>query len=359
MTDLTALGFGPFFESQFAAWAEPALIPARVAAEHRGAYEVWTASAAGPATLAGRLHHALAEAALPTTGDWVALRAEPTPDAPALIERVFARRTAFTRGAAGPESRAQLLAANVDLVFAVSGLDADFNLHRLQRLLARIYAGGASPAIVLSKADLCAALEAHRREVERRAPGVPVLVVSALAGEGLAALRAMIGAGQTAAFLGSSGTGKSTLINALVGETAMATGAVRAGDGKGRHTTTHRQLVRLPGGGLLLDTPGMRELQLTDEEGLDAVFPEIAALAGECRFPDCRHEGEPGCAVQAAIAAGEVDPEALAHWRKLEKEARANARRHDVRLQREDGRAWGRRQAQALKHYRPKRREAR
>lgn len=359
MSNLDALGFGPFFQAQFDTWADPALIPARVAAEHRGTYEVWTATGAGPAALAGRLRRELAEAALPTAGDWVALSAEPLADAPALIERVCARRTALTRGAAGPESRPQVLAANVDLVFAVSGLDASFNLRRLQRTLARIYAGGGSPAIVLSKVDLCPDADARRREVERRVPGVPVFAVSALVGEGLAPLRAAIGAGMTAAFLGASGTGKSTLINTLVGERAMATGAVRAYDGKGRHTTTHRQLIRLPGGGLLLDTPGLRTLQLLDDDGLDEVFPAIAALAGECRFPDCRHEGEPGCAVQAAIAAGRLDADDLAHWRKLEREARANARRRDVRLRREDERAWGRRYAQAIKQLKPKRREAR
>ena len=358
MKDLESLGFGPFFQSQFDNWCDSALVPARVAAEHRGAYEVWSVGAAGQARLAGRLRRALAEAEAPTAGDWVALRAEPQPDAPALIERVCARRTVFTRGAAGRESRAQVVAANVDLVFAVSSLDADFNLHRIQRYLARIHAGGALPGVLLNKADLCVDAAERIREVERACPGVPVHALSALSGEGVAAVRASISEGMTAAFLGSSGTGKSTLINALLGEAQMATGAVRAYDGRGRHTTTHRQLVRLPGGGLVLDTPGMRELQLLDEEGLTAVFPEIAALAAACRYPDCRHESEPGCAVKAAIAAGTVAAEQLAHFRKLEKEAKANARRLDVRLRREDERAWGRRYAQAMKGRRPKRREA-
>ena len=358
MTDLLSLGFDPFFSAQLDAWDDPALIPARVAAEHRGAYEVWTALGGGSALLSGRLHHELDDADRPTAGDWVALRSEPAPDAPALIERRFARRTVFTRGVAGTESRAQVVAANVDVIFAVTGLDGSFNLNRIQRYLARIYAGGARPVIVLNKADLCEDAASMQREVERRAPGVPVLAVSALAGEGLEAIRASIAPGATAAFLGSSGAGKSTLINALAGLATMSTGAVREGDAKGRHTTTHRQLVRLPGGGLVLDTPGMRELQLLDADGLDAVFPTVAALAASCRFADCGHDGEPGCAVQAAVASGALDEEALAHWRKLEREARANARRQDVRLRREEERAWGRRHAQAMKGRRPKRREA-
>lgn len=359
MTDLFALGFGPFFQAQFAAWAEPALIPARIAAEHRGAYEVWTASAAGQAKLAGRLRRALADGEAPTAGDWVALSEAPGPDTTAMIERVFARRTVFTRGAAGREVRAQVVAANVDLIFAVSSLDADFNLHRLQRYLARIHAGGAAPGLLLNKADLCPDPAERVRAVEQACPGVPVHAVSALRGEGLAALRAAVGPGMTAAFLGSSGTGKSTLINALLGEVRMATGAVREEDGKGRHTTSHRQLLRLPDGGLLLDTPGMRELQIAGGAGLDAAFADIAELAAQCRYPDCRHASEPGCAVKAAVAAGTIDAERLAHFRKLEKEAQAFALRHDERQRREAERAWGRRYAQAMKDRKPKRREAR
>jgi ribosome biogenesis GTPase len=359
MHDLKALGFGPFFQAQLDSWADPALVPARVAAEHRGAYEVWTAEAAGQAKLAGRLRRALAEDEAPTAGDWVALREAPGPDTTAMIERVFARRTVFTRGAAGREVRVQVVAANVDLIYAVSGMDADFNLHRIQRYLARIHAGGAAPGVILNKADLCPDVAGRVLEVEQACPGVPVHAVSALRGEGLAAIRAAVGPGMTAAFLGSSGTGKSTLINALLGGERMATGAVREVDGKGRHTTSHRQLLLLPDGGLLLDTPGMRELQIAGGDGLDTAFADVVELAAQCRYPDCRHASEPGCAVKAAVAAGTIDAERLAHYRQLEKEGQAFALRHDVRQRREAERAWGRRYAQAVKQLKPKRREAR
>ena len=260
MYELSALGFGPFFEEQRQRWNEPDIIPARIAAEHRGGYEVWSAAGAGPARLTGKLRHRP-----PAVGDWVGLQAPPGPDHTAIIDRVFARRTVFTRGAAGREALAQIVAANVDVVFVVCGLDEDFNLHRIERYLARIWASGAAPALILNKADRCADARERLREVEARCAGVPVHVASALHCEGLAAIRASIGHGVTAALVGSSGAGKSTLINALVGEPRMATGETRASDGRGCHITTHRQLVLLPDGGLVLDTPGMRELQLIDE----------------------------------------------------------------------------------------------
>ena len=339
--ELSALGFGPFFEEQLGRRDFGEAVVARVAAEHRGVYEVWSPAGAGPARLAGRLRVELDEGGFPGVGDWVVLREAPAPDRAAVIDRVLARRTVFTRGAAGQEARAQVVAANVDIVFVVCGLDEDFSVRRIERYAARVWASGARPLIVLNKADLCGEAEARAAEVEGRCPAVPILPTSALRAEGLAAVRSAIGDGTTAAFVGSSGAGKSTLVNALLGEERMPTGEVRRRDGRGRHTTTHRQLVLLPGGGLLLDTPGMRELQLVDDDGLDAVFAEIAALAAQCRFRDCRHDGEPGCAVRRAVKTGELAAERLEHYLELEREAQAYAERHDVRLRRQEGRMWG------------------
>ncbi len=341
MHALRRLGFGPFFAQQLDPSRDAGAIVARVAAEHRGAYEVWSASGSGRAQLPGRLRHGGEETAPAGVGDWVMVDAEPAPERTVLIERLLERRTLFSRGAAGRETRTQVVAANVDLVFVVVGLDDDFNLRRIERYLARVWASGARPAILLNKADLCADLPLRVAAVERHAVGVPVYVVSALHAEGVEAVRASIGEGTTVALVGSSGAGKSTLVNALLGEERMRTGEVRAGDSRGRHVTTHRQLVLLPDGGLLLDTPGMRELQLLDEAGLDTVFEDIASLAEACRFRDCRHDNEPGCAVKAAVEAGQLDAERFDHYRKLEREARANELRHDKHKRRQAERVWG------------------
>lgn len=341
MHELSALGFGPFFEEQLDRSGIAGGVPARISAEHRGGYQVWSSTGQGPGQLSGRLRRELESAGLPGVGDWVVLKAEPGEDRTAIIDHLLARRTVFTRGAAGREARTQVVAANVDLVFVVCGLDADFNVRRIERYVARIWASGAQPSVILNKADVCEDSASSVAEVESRCPGVSVLATSALRAEGLGELRASIGHGITAAFVGSSGAGKSTLVNALVGEQRMPTGEVRERDGRGCHVTTHRQLVLLPGGGLLLDTPGMRELQLVDADGLDSVFNEIATLAVQCRYRDCRHELEPGCAVKEAVESGELSAERLEHYQKLQREAEAYERRHDVRLRRQAERVWG------------------
>jgi ribosome biogenesis GTPase / thiamine phosphate phosphatase len=341
MHELSALGFGPYFERQLRHSGDRREIPARIAAGHRGAYEVWSQAGAGPAQLAGRLRIELEEAGLPGVGDWVVLKDVPGMDGTAAIDRVLARRTVFTRGAAGRQARTQVVAANIDLVFVVCGLDADFNVRRIERYLARIWASGAQPSIILNKADIFEDIATSVAEVESHCPGVPVHVTSALRNEGIPSLRGCIRHGMTVAIVGSSGAGKSTLVNALLGEDRMPTGAVRERDGRGCHVTTRRQLVLLPGGGLLLDTPGMRELQLVDEGGIDAVFPDIAALSARCRYRDCRHDKEPGCAVRDAVDSGTIVADRLEHYRKLEKEAQAYERRHDERLRRQSGRVWG------------------
>lgn len=317
-------------------------MPARIAAEHRGGYELWSPSGSGRAQLAGRLRLELEDAGLlPGVGDWVLTKDVPGPDRTAVIERVLDRRTVFTRGAAGRQTRAQVIAANVDLVFAVCGLDADFNVRRIERYLARIWASGAQPAVILNKADLCTDLAGCVSQVERHCLGVSVYITSALHAEGLDVVRACIKTGTTIAFVGSSGAGKSTLVNALLGEERMRTGEVRASDGRGCHVTTHRQLALVPGGGLLLDTPGMRELQLLDDDGIDNVFGDIASLAEGCRFRDCGHDTEPGCAVKQALKSGALDAARYDHYRKLEREARANEVRHDKHKRRQTERLWG------------------
>jgi len=329
--ELSALGFGPFFEQQLQQSGGDEVIPARIAAEHRGAYEVWSTAGSGRAQLAGRLRLELEDAGAPGVGDWVVVKDAPDPGHTTVIERVFERRTVFTRGAAGRESRAQAVAANVDLVFAVCGLDADFNVRRIERYLARIWASGAEPAVILNKADICADTAARVAEVENHAVGVPVHVISALHSEGIEAVRACIHNGMTVALVGSSGAGKSTLVNALLGEERMRTGEVRASDGRGCHVTTHRQLVLLPGGGLLLDTPGMRELQLwSADEGLTETFEDIDALASSCYFTDCQHRTEPRCAVKAAVDDGRLPAERLANYHKLQDEQQHLLDRQDA-----------------------------
>lgn len=336
----SSLGFGPFFSRQLGPGDGPDPVPGRIAAEHRGAYEVWSCAGARPARLAGRLRRELEGQALPGVGDWVVLAGTPRSDEPAIIDRVLERRTLFTRGAAGRAARIQVVAANVDVVFVVCGLDEDFNVRRLERYLARVGASAAEPVVILSKADLCADVAERVQEVERRLGTVPVLVTSALGREGLDAVRARVPVGATVALVGSSGAGKSTLVNALLDEERLPTGPVRERDGRGRHVTTHRQLVLLPGGGLLLDTPGMRELQLADEDGLDVAFADVTALAARCRYRDCRHEAEPGCAVRAAVESGALDPEQVEHHQQLAREARAFELRHDPRRRRQEARRW-------------------
>lgn len=337
MSSLETLGFGPFFSQQLTE-AVARLTPARIAAEHRNAYEVWDEAGVGRARLAGALR---AQEETPGVGDWVLLDRPTTAGEPAVIERLLNRRTLFSRGAAGKSARTQVVAANVDLVFAVTGLDADYNLHRIERYVARIWASGAQPVVILSKADVCEDAETRRAEVSGHCPGVSVYVTSAATGDGVADVRSLIHEGVTVAFVGSSGAGKSTLINALLGEERMATREVRESDGRGVHTTTHRQLLRLPGGGVLIDTPGMRELRLTDEEGLDRVFEEITVLAAGCRFNDCRHGTEPGCAVRAAVEEGSLDPDRLDHFHQLQREAASYALRQDEHARRQAERKWG------------------
>jgi ribosome biogenesis GTPase len=260
-------------------------------------------------------------------------------EASATIHHLLPRRSAFVRKAIG--GGAQVVAANVDVAFLVASLNADLNPRRIERYLATAWESGASPVVVLTKADLCDDCEAHKASIEAVALGVPVHVVSAVTGQGLADLSASFAPGQTAALLGSSGVGKSSLVNALAGSSLMVTQAIREEDARGRHTTTHRELVLLPGGRLMLDTPGMRELGLWDAEaGVATTFADVEALVAECRFRNCAHGAEPGCAVRAALVDGSLDEGRWRSYAKLQREAARFARRDDPRRQAELRKVW-------------------
>jgi ribosome biogenesis GTPase len=334
---LESLGWNDHYAEAFAPYEEQGLVPARVAVQHRGGYVVLTEDGELEAEAARRQ---VRSGELAGVGDWVALRL--LPEGQAIVEAVLPRRTAFTRKETMDRTGEQIVAANVDTVFLVSALGHDLNLRRLERYLTAAWDSGAEPVIVLTKADLHpGAVPEAVADVEAIAFGVPVHAVSNVTGEGLDALDRYLGPGRTVALLGSSGVGKSTLVNSLLGEERMATAAVREDDERGRHTTSHRELVPLPGGALLLDTPGMRELQLyADEEALDTAFADVAELAAECRFSDCTHEHEPGCAVQAALEDGRLAPERWESYRKLQAEIRALEIRQDKRLQSEQRKRW-------------------
>ena len=337
MSDLEALGWDAGRETEFATHAAAGLVPGRVAVQHRGAYDVLTAAGVLRCEVPARLvREAASIAELPAVGDWVAV--EPGPDGGGTIHAVLPRRSRFSRKRAGETAEEQVLAANIDVVFLVTSLNEDLSLRRLERYLTLAWDSGASPVVLLTKADLAADVPAAVAEVESVALGVPVLAVSARTGEGVEAVRELLRGGLTGALLGSSGVGKSTLVNALLGEERLETREIRE-DGRGRHTTVRRELVQLPGGGLLVDTPGIRELQLwAVEEGLQEAFEDVTSLFPRCRFSDCRHDAEPGCAVKEALAAGTLAPERWGSYLKLQRELELLERRLDTRLAAEERR---------------------
>jgi ribosome biogenesis GTPase len=320
------------FDDGFAAALEPHdnCIPGRVSAQHRGEYDVLTEAGELRARVSGRLRHEAGSGAdLPAVGDWVALRDR-------AIQAVLPRRSAFLRKVNLGAAEAQVLAANLDAIFVVTGLDADFSPRRLERYLTLAWESGATPVVVLTKADLCDDPYGRLLEAEQVALGVPVHLVSNLTGEGVDELAPYLGPAQTVALLGSSGVGKSSLANRLLGEETQATKAL-AGDGTGRHTTTARQLFRLPAGALLVDTPGLREVQLWDAgDGIQEAFGDVDELAADCRFNDCAHQREPGCAVQQAIDEGRLPRERLQSYRLLQRELRRLALKQDARLRAEE-----------------------
>lgn len=352
---LSQLGWSPFFANGFEPYADKGFSVGRVALEHRNRYQIYSESGELWGELSGKMRFTASErSALPAVGDWVVITIhEGRSDASAedeeegaaaghaIIHALLPRRSKFSRKVAGNATEEQIVAANIDTIFLVTGLDDNYNVRRIERYLTLAWESGASPVVVLSKADLYDELEERIAEVESVAFGTPVIAVSAIEEEGIDQLLPFIGPGRTVALMGSSGVGKSTLTNALAGTELMKTTSVSESVGKGRHTTTHREMILLPAGGLLIDTPGMRELQLWGgDEGLQETFEDVEALAQGCRFTDCHHAGEPGCAIEEAIRNGTLDEARFGSYMKLQRELAYFNRRHDKSLQAAEKKKW-------------------
>ncbi len=321
-------GWSGALQASFASHVAQGLQPARVTAHHRSLWRVVTPEGECNARLSGRFALDAAQGEHPVVGDWLAVSTADSANE-VVIHALLPRHSVFSRRAVSGGG-AQVIAANVDVAFLVAALNGDLNLRRLERYLVAARESGASPVIVLTKADLCADPDVERQNVEAIAGGAPVVTLSALTGDGLEGLAPWLRPGLTAALLGSSGAGKSTLLNALAGRTLMDTGAIRASDDRGRHTTTHRELFRLPDGALLVDTPGMREFGvLAEDAALEASFADVAELFPNCRFGDCAHTTEPGCAVLAALADGTLSDERWQAYLKLQRELAFDARKGD------------------------------
>jgi ribosome biogenesis GTPase len=361
-TRLESLGWTPFFEahwhehlSQAGPEQAPATFPARVVAEERGLLRLATHPEDGFwGELTGRARHSDP----PAVGDWVVVSRGPS-DPRARIHAALPRRTCLTRRAAGRSDRPQVLAANVDVAFLVAALHADFNPRRIERYLTTVWDGGARPVVLLTKLDLCDDPDPFIREIEAIAPGVEVHALSALTGAGVETVASRLAPGETSVLLGSSGTGKSTLINRLMGEEVTPTLPIRESDGRGKHATTSRHLWALPSGALLIDTPGMRVLQLwTDTESLGRVFGDVEGVARGCRFTDCRHESEPGCAVREALRDGTLPEERLASYVKLGRELAFQARKADRAEMSREKERWKRIHRESRVHVKRKRWDA-
>ncbi len=317
----TELGWNSHFEESFGPYGDDGYAAMRVIRENRGSYLAISELGKYSCGISGRYRHeARSKADYPAVGDWVAASPRSN-ERRATIHALLPRRNAFSRKVAGQVTDEQVVAANIDTVFVVTGLDHDYSLRRIERYLSVAWDSGITPVVLLNKSDICADLEERILEVESAAYGTDVIALSAERGDGMERLNIYIETGKTVAFLGSSGVGKSTIINSLLGAGRMKVNAVSSGRGKGRHTTTHRELVVLPGGGMVIDTPGMRELQVWgDDDGLAQVFGDIELLASNCRFRDCTHENEPGCAVRDALLRGTLPADRYESYLKLKRE---------------------------------------
>jgi ribosome biogenesis GTPase len=351
--NLNTLGWKPLFDNDFQAFAEQELKAGRVALEHTHLYRIYTEQGEVLAEVSGKMRYeAVGRADFPAVGDWVVLRSRIGEDR-ATIHGILPRFSKFSRKVSGTATEEQIVAANIDTVFLVMALNHDFNVRRLERYLVLAWESGANPVILLTKADLCQDVADKVSEVESVALGVPIHVVSSYRNEGMEALQSYLGVGQTVALLGSSGVGKSTLVNALVGDVVQTVQDVRSGDDRGRHTTTHRELLLLPQGALVMDTPGMREIQLWDAgEGLHGTFEDIEGLARTCQFNDCTHLSEPGCAVRAALGNGLLTEARYRSYEKLQKELSYLTRKENKRAQAAEKEKWKKISQSAKARYR-------
>ena len=321
--NLESWGWNDYFAGQFEPLGRQGYLPGRITLEFNQFFRVQTEQGELLSEVAGRLkHEARSRAELPAVGDWVAIRPAQHGDQ-AVIHAIVPRRGKFTRKVKGTKTDEQVIAANVDTVFLMTSLNQDFNLRRLERYLSIAWESGARPVILLTKSDLCTDLPERLREIAELAPDVPCHAICAIRNEGMEALNPSLSSGQTVALIGSSGVGKSTLLNRLLGREQQKVKEIREFDDRGSHTTRHRELIRLPNGALILDTPGMREVQLWEvDEGVEATFEDIEELAGQCRFGDCRHQSEPACAVREAVKTGQLSSARLENYRKLQEELR-------------------------------------
>jgi len=339
--DLKILGWNEQFENEFESYKQEGYSMGRVALEHKHMYRVLTEHGEVLAEVSGKFqYNAAGRGAYPAVGDWVVLSIR-MEESRATIHRILPRKSKFSRNIAGATTEEQIVAANVDTVFIVAALNADFNVRRIERYMLMAWESGANPVIILSKADLCQNIDDKVQETESVAIGVPIHVVSAERNIGIEALSEYIKAGKTVALLGSSGVGKSTLVNTFTGKATLKTAHTREDDDRGRHTTTHRELVVLDQGGILIDTPGMRELQLWESDtGLSQGFSDIEEFTSRCKFRDCSHNGEPGCAVRKAIEEGELDADRYKSYLKLQKELAYLERKEDKQLAQAERDKW-------------------
>lgn len=313
----------------------------RVALEHKHSYRVWLEDGEYLCTLAGKLtFDAMGREDLPAVGDWVAVQTSPG-EMRGIIKGILPRKSKFSRKAAGQVTEEQIVAANVDTVFIVNSLNDDLNLRRIERYLLLAWESGSNPVIILSKADLVTDLKVKMDQVSSVAIGVPVIAVSVLEGTGTEEIQPYLAPGKTVALIGSSGVGKSSLVNYFTGFEKQLVQEIRESDDKGKHTTTHREMVLLPGGAILIDTPGMREIQLwSSEEGIIESFADIQQYADGCKFRDCSHKNEPGCAVWSAISNGLLDENRLVSYKKLQKELAYIDRKLDKKAQADEKKHW-------------------